>query len=818
MIKKPDPQALILQGVRVLEIGQGAALAYAGKLFADFGAEVIKVESPQGDPWRSMPPLLPVKSNKKESALFAWLNTNKRSVCADLDDGQDWDFVQKLAQGCDVVLDARALSDGLICLENPVWNAEDSKVKPPHQIIFTWFGESGPYKDYMANYATCRAMSGAIHGSGPKEGPPHAPHELQTGIAAGLCAFSLGLAAWLGRDQGSRRYVLSVHEIAFSTVEMELGLVQDGRHAPRLGVNRFCTTHPASVLKTADGWIGIFTNTLAQWQGLCHAIGRPDMADDPRFSTGQSRMDHADEIDGVLAASFLAKTAQQWFELLTQYKHPAVVVPTMEQLLQQKVHRERHAFVPVNFADTVFEAPVLPQRLHEAGPLLGGQAPFLGADTVYYQKHVKSLKQNQTLACRQTDDALPLSGLRVVDLTMGWAGPYASRALADLGAEVVKVESVTYPDWWRGVNYTDEFYQERLYEKSSHFTIMNRNKYGITLDLTQAEGKKILLDLVQHADAVVENYSAQVLVNLGLDYNELSKVNPKLIMLSMPAFGLYNAWSNTRAYGGTLEQASGLPIYTGHADQMPAMTSYAYGDPIGGFNAAAALLLGLLLKREKNQGIHINMSQVEGMLPLTAPFLIEQSLYGQVAQRQGNAHPCYAPHGYYACCEEDTWIVISVMNTTQWHVLCLLMGKEEWLSTGLYDEVSARQKYSSILDEQISQWTSNYEAEVLLVMLQEKGVTAGVVHSIPRLLKNEHLWERGFWQLQHRDYKDQPYISSSSVYRLNGQPMPIWAVAPTLGQHTRDVLSRWLQLSPSQLEELEQKEIIGTQAKPKKRA
>ncbi|MGN5477095.1 CoA transferase [Cupriavidus basilensis] len=143
---------------------------------------------------------------------------------------------------------------------------------------------------------------------------------------------------------------------------------------------------------------------------------------------------------------------------------------------------------------------------------------------------------------------------------MGWAGPLASRTLADFGAEIIKVESTGYPDWWRGANFTEEFYRDRLYEKNSNFNLMNRNKLGITLDLTRPEGKQLLLDLVARADAVIENYSAEVLPKLGLDYEALRAVNERLVMVSMPAFGLGNAWSNTRAYGGTLEQASGLPL------------------------------------------------------------------------------------------------------------------------------------------------------------------------------------------------------------------------------------------------------------------
>jgi crotonobetainyl-CoA:carnitine CoA-transferase CaiB-like acyl-CoA transferase len=807
---------LALRGVRVLEVGSGAALAYAGKLCADFGAEVIKVEPPQGDAWRQMPPLVrPCPAMEPESALFAWLNTHKRSATADDALPADRAWLGELARSCDIVLDARALSQGPAVLQQPLWRLGDAAADDgsiPMGVDFTWFGDSGPYKDFVATDATCRALAGAVHGSGPVEGPPHMPHDVHTGIVAGLGAFAVTVAAWLGRAHGSRRYVLSVHEAAFSVVEMEAGMVQDGRHAPRLGVNRFGTTHPASILRTSDGWIGIFSNTLAQWAGLCEAIGRPELGRDPRFSTGADRMAHADLIDALLAEAFPSRSTQEWFELLTRHKHPAVIVPTMAQLLQQAVHRERKAFVPVELGEAGFEAPILPQRLDEAGPLAGGRAPLLGADTAHYRG--PGLQHTAQRARPAPKAALPLEGRRVLDLTMGWAGPFASRMLADLGAEVIKVESATYPDWWRGTNYTEEFYRDRLYEKNANFNLLNRNKFGITLDLTQAEGRRLLCELVRGADAVVENYSAEVLPKLGLDYAALSRVNPRLVMLSMPAFGLGNAWSNTRAYGGTLEQASGLPLYTGHADGPPAMTSYAYGDPMGGFNASAALLLGLLVQQATGRGRHINLSQVEGMLPLTAPFLIEQSLTGRVSERQGNRHGVHAPHGCYPCAGHDAWVVVSVATDAQWQALCRVLGRADWAADPGLAHAAGRRARQAELDAGIAQWSRSRSDDAAMQALQQAGVPAGAVRTLGQLLQDGHLWARGFWRRVDRPHVGS-FTSSSSIFRLAGEPMPMPRVAPTLGEHNHEVLQRLLRLPPEQLRMLEARGVIGTQARAK---
>lgn len=812
----PDAAQLALRGVRVLEVGAGPALAYAGKLFADFGAEVIKVESPEGDPWRLMPPMVSIPTaSQPESALFAWLNTNKRSVTADAASSADGAWLTRLAQTCDVILDARALSHGPDILAAPLWRqaSGETPAHVPIEVALSWFGESGPYSEYAGTEAVCRALAGAVHGSGPVAGPPHMPHDVQTAIVTGLTAFSAAVAALIGADQGSRRYVLSVHEAVFSVVEMEAGMVQDGRHPlRRLGVNRFCGTHPAGIYETAEGWIGIFTHTLPQWKALCQAIGRADLASDPRFSNGPDRMARADEIDAILIPAFRTRTAQQWFEILGEMKHPTVLVPTMAELLGQAVHRERGAFVPVDVGGVSFEGPVVPLRLDEAGPLPGGKVAAKGADDAHYRS--TGLEHHPVRQRKRAGDARrPLEGVRVVDLTMGWAGPLASRTLADFGAEVIKVESTGYPDWWRGANFTEEFYRDRLYEKNSNFNLMNRNKLGITLDLTRPEGKALLLQLVEGADAVIENYSAEVLPKLGLDYEALRARNERLVMVSMPAFGIGNAWSNTRAYGGTLEQASGLPLYTGHPEGPPAMTSYAYGDPIGGLNAGAAMLLALFAQQATGKGRHLNLSQVEAMLPMAAPFILEQSIAGAVAPRQGNGHPVNAPHGCFQCAGDDAWLVLSVTDA-QWPALCAAIGRPDLAADPRLRQAEGRRRQQDHIDAAIRAWCGVRDADAAMQFLQLDGVPAGVVRPMWQVLEDPHLRARGFWQRVERAHVGT-YLANAPWFRIAEHPETIRAVAPTLGQHTAEVLGRVLGLDPEQIADLERRGITGTAAKPK---
>lgn len=812
MIKHEPNSQLALAGLRILEIGTGAALAYAGKLFADFGAEVVKVEDPDGDALRTVPPLLTSSDHEAQSALNAWLNTNKRSVTLDGECFKEQVWLSRLAKTCDVILDARALSEGIEVLKRPVYGESEAAnaESVPIEVYLTWFGESGPYSKFVGTTAVCRALAGAVYGSGAVEGPPHLPHDVQTGIVAGIGAFSSAISALLGESDGSRRYVLSIHEVAFSVIEMEAGMVQDGRHPKaRLGVNRFCTTHPGGIYKAKEGWIGIFAHTGPQWAALCAAVGHPEHALDPRFMSGPTRIKHADEIDEFLIPALLAKTAKEWFEELGKAKFPAVVVPTMDELLQQQVHRDRGAFVPVKSGASQFEGVIVPFPLGDAGPLPGGAAPIKGADNQFYR--TDEALASRVHRIRAEVGVPPLRKIRVIDLTMGWAGPLAARTLADFGAEVIKVEGTQYPDWWRGTHYTEEFYNERLYEKNSNFALMNRNKLGITLDLTRQEGRAVLLDLVKTADIVIENYSTEVLPKLGLDYAALSKVNDRLVMVSMPAFGGGNEWSTTRAYGGTLEQASGLPHHTGFPQNPPSLTSYAYGDPIGGWNGGAAALLSLLVQARTGKGRHVNLSQVECMLPMAAPFILEQSVCGKTTPRNGNVHPIFSPHGVYQCAGNDEWVVLSVSNETQWKTLINVIDAHH-LGTDLsLNQVEGRRLQRQQIDVHINTWCKQRSADSAMRELQMAGIGAGVVKPVWHVLDDPHFNDRGFFKKIPRAYLGE-YLTTTPWFRETVAPTEVVRPAPTLGEHSREVFARVLGMTREQQQALEDCGITGTLA------
>jgi crotonobetainyl-CoA:carnitine CoA-transferase CaiB-like acyl-CoA transferase len=574
----------------------------------------------------------------------------------------------------------------------------------------------------------------------------------------------------------------------------------------RHGVNRFAPTSPLGVYRCREGWIGVTIVTPAQFRSFCDMIGSPELGHDPRFVVGFDRLRHTDALEAIFAPRLLERSAEEWFAEALARRLPLAIVPDMAMLLRNPVHRARDAFGMVRLGQARFEGPTLPQRLTRTPPLAGGTAPFAG-------EHAAPPPRSPRLSTAAQPGTLPLAGLRVVDLSMGWAGPLCTRQLADLGAEVIKVEAIQYPDWWRGVDPRPAFFAERRYEQDMRFAVLNRNKLGITLDLASAEGAALLRQLVRQADAVVENYAREVLPKLGLDYPVLARERPDLVMVSMPAFGAEGPWRDARAYGSTLEHASGLPSVSGEPDWPPTTNHIAHGDPIGGLNAAAAALAALLHRQRTGEGQHIDLAQVECMFPLAAPWILAQSTTGSPGPRWGNRHPGQVPHGCFPCAGEG-WVAVAVADDAAWARLCGVIGREDLAADPALATAAGRRGREADLAAAIAAWTRGREAGAAMLGLQAAGIAAGALPWPSALKRDPHLAARGFWQVTERPHLG-PHEQPSAPFREAGRgPYPVRRAAPTLGQDNAAVLGGLLGLSPAELARLAEAGVIGTEAIP----
>ena len=413
----------------------------------------------------------------------------------------------------------------------------------------------------------------------------------------------------------------------------------------------------------------------------------------------------------------------------------------------------------------------------------------------------------------------PLAGVRVVDLSVIWAGPYATRLLADLGAEVIKVEALGFYDIQRGpvaptrghinLNYPDGDPGEEPWNRSAWFNTLHVNKMGVTLDLREESGRDLLLRLTAVSDVIIENFRYGVREEkLGLSYRVLREARPDVILASMPAFGNSGPWRGYAQYGIGQEMLAGFPSMTGHSPDQPAKSGINHGDPITGIHAAGAILAALLRRRRTGQGAFIDLSQQESTINFMGEHILGYQMTGETPVPAGNSHPAMAPHGAFPCQGEDRWLTIAVADDAQWQALCRCMGRHDLAQQPDYADAASRWLNRDALAPIIGQWTQGQDAKALADRLQEAGVAAAPVNSPRELFQDPHYQARGFFTLvDHPSAGPRHY--PGFPFRLSKSEVEVRRPAPTLGQHNQQVLGSLLGLTEGEMGELERTGIIG---------
>jgi len=405
-----------------------------------------------------------------------------------------------------------------------------------------------------------------------------------------------------------------------------------------------------------------------------------------------------------------------------------------------------------------------------------------------------------------------LAGVRVLDLGIYWGGPYAGKLLADMGAEVIKVEGPRRPDLLRiearGL-YPDREPGEHPWNRSGMINERNRNKLGITLDLAKPAGIALFKELVKISDVVIENFSARVMPSLGLGFETLSTVNPQVVMVSVTSQGLSGPEKDYISFGNTLEQTGGLAAITGYPDRASEYSSGAYPDPIGGLFAVAGAIAGLRQRRLTGLGVHVEVSQREAVTHFLGEVILDYSMNKRIHGPIGNRHPFLAPHGCYRCQGDDRWVTIAAGSEEEWQALCRTIGREDLIHDPRFAEVHVRYEHQDELDSAIEAWTQtmdNYEA---MHLLQRSGVTAHAVARVSEVMKDPHLLARGFFETSpHPEAGTHQYYSRP--WQFSRTPGATYLPAPCFGEHNHKVLGELLGLNEEEVRELEEHGIIGT--------
>jgi crotonobetainyl-CoA:carnitine CoA-transferase CaiB-like acyl-CoA transferase len=407
-----------------------------------------------------------------------------------------------------------------------------------------------------------------------------------------------------------------------------------------------------------------------------------------------------------------------------------------------------------------------------------------------------------------------LSDLRVLDLSMGWAGPFVSFLLAELGAEVIKVEGRRRFDWWRGphpndaARNADGTINVSSHEQAPVFNSVNRHKRGITLDLTARDGRGALLDLVRISDLLIENFTPHAMAGLELDYPVLAAVNPQIVMLSMPAFGSTGPERDYIGYGMTIEAMAGMTALAGYENGPPHMLANAYGDPVSGLNGAVAALVALRQCRRTGCGSHVEVAQVEGFIPMVAGALLDRQMNGRDGRRHGNRHPSMAPHNVYPCKGDDAWVSIAVGSDRDWAALCGAIGCPALIHDTRFADVVSRKRNEDLLDPMLSAWTLDRSRDEAVATLRSAGVPVAPVQTSADLIADAQLAARAFFSVVDRaEVGAHPYPGLPFSLQPASTPDP--CPAPQLGEDSRMVLTALLAVTEGWYEALSAAGVTG---------
>jgi crotonobetainyl-CoA:carnitine CoA-transferase CaiB-like acyl-CoA transferase len=800
--------------VRVLDLADLAG-AFAGRLLVGLGAEVIRIEPPGGDPLRASDPL-----------AFAHWHAGKRSVTLDLATPRGLERVRRLAATADVVLDSGpprrldALGAG--------WTAL-AAVNPALVLVsITPFGADGPRAAWRATSLVLSALGGMAWLSGPPDGPPlDAPREQAYQLAGAVGAIGALLGLRARRRTGRGQLVeVAVQEVVAATLEYgTLRYVHEGVVHRRTG-NRYPHV-PHGVFPSRDGHVaGGFGGSPRMWDGLLAWMQEAGAARDlgeARFGDEPTRLAARQHIFAAIEAFTAGFTKEAFHREAQRRRLPWAPVARAEDLLASPQLRARGFFVavevdgrPLEDVGFAFGFPEgrRPTRLVVPAPgEADAECPAAGAGEGPTQAGVR------TRAGEASTPASPpgargagaasgggwgaLAGTRVLDLTWVLAGPYATKLLADHGADVIKVESRHRPDPSRlsaALHLSRD--PARHPDTSGYFNNFNRNKRSITLHLGRPEGLALLRRLAAASDVVIENFSARVLAGWGLDYAALAALRPGLVLVSMAGMGQTGPWRDQVTYADAVQALSGIAAETGLPGAAPLGLTFGLGDMIAGYHAALATLAALEWRDATGQGQHVDLSQVEAVASHLGTAVLEAGAGKGSRGPQGNRHPTMAPHGIFPCRGEDRWVAIAVPGDDEWRALCAVLGQPAAASDPRFTTALGRKEHEAACEALVACWTRGEDRDTLVARLQAAGVPAGAVQDGRNLVEGDpQLRARGFY-VPVRHPAAGVFLHEGVVPRLGTTPGTIARPAPRLGEHTREVLREVLRLDDDEIARL----------------
>ncbi len=783
--------ASALDGLLVVDMTSGVNGAYATKLLANLGARVIVVEPPEGNPLRFRPLLADadLPGDKAYGVIWAHLAGGKESLQPDHDVAVD--VVGGLLNAADILLvDGTSPYEAVLPAVRP-----ESLV----EVDLSPFGRSGSYSGWRGSDIATWAMGGYMYFTGEKSREPLMLPGSQAELhAACHAAFSALVGVWERRRSGWGQQI-EVTDLE-SALSAHAWLISSWAACGQL-MDR--DTH--DLIRCADGWI--YLMTMAPNPNIFLVIDKPELMAEEIAIDLEQWADNVPQISAMFGEWARDKTRVEIAEKAQGLRVACTPVFDAEALYGDAHTTTRNfwetgddewatdpAGAPLRFPGQPFQLSASPSSRAGSAPALGAQS-----DAITDEFRARPLPARPAQPPQQ--DAA-LRGVKVVEVTANWAGPIAGRHLGDLGAEVVKVEWAAKPAtrglFWPGPELD---LQRQGYNRAMYFNLLNRNKRDVVIDLSDDRGKEIFKDLIRDADVLIENNSARVMPNLGLGWEDLKAVNPRLIMVSMSGYGATGPNKDWVAYGSNIETTSGLTALTGYEPEGPRYrTTLFYADPVSGIHGAVAIMAALEYRRRTGEGQWIDISLNETGAAFCLESMLEYQVSGTIRPPMTNRDPRFAPQGAYPAAGIDKWVAISVQDDDDWLALCDVMGRSDLAEDPELAELSGRWARHDAIDAAIRDWTATLEQHEVAWALQRVGVSAAPVFANWQILPDPHLHERGFYiDVEHPVVGVYPY--ASWPWQFSRTPAEIRRAAPVFAEHNRDILSD-LGLAESEIDDL----------------
>jgi crotonobetainyl-CoA:carnitine CoA-transferase CaiB-like acyl-CoA transferase len=837
------PGVMPLDGVRVIDLTWYNAGPFCTRVLADYGADVIKVEPTGGDPARLLPPHFKDKPGLERSGLFLFLNTNKRSAVLDLKSKKGHDSLLELVRDADAVVEN--FSPGT--MERLGLGYEALRAVNPRVVLtsITNFGQDGPYRDWQGMDLTLYAMGGPMYASGEQSHEPLKVAGRQTSFYTGIVgALATMVAMRAAGESGQGEHVdISIFETATHSIDLRLARLMTyqftGRYSTRPPL---ASNIGGGVVPCADGWYMLGAGAT-RLDAICDMMGQPELLDLPEYKTLAARVQpgRAEEFMAHLLPWTMAHTKKEILAASIEHGVMGGPINTIADMLEDPNFVERQFFQQIDHPTTgpltypgyhfQLRRPDEPMPPRRRAPLLGEHTDEVLAEA---RERAAAPPPASPAEPARPRSRLPLEGVRILDFTVVLAGPYSTMQLADWGAEVIRVESLQHfapstrgqlarppqemidalANGPAGTGYADGPIDYRAWNRAAAFNAHGRGKLSMTVDLGRPEGQQVFERLIAMSDGLIENNLPPNIEKQGVTWDRLSKINPRLVMLRIPGFGIEGPYRSLRSMGHFMEAIAGHPAIRTYSELSPEYIPLGVpSDAASGMMAAFAFMCGLRYRDLTGDGLFMEQATAENFVPLIGDFVLDYTMNQRLWSQMGNDHMWLAPHNVYRCRGGDQWVTLAVRNEEDWRALCGVLYHKDLLTDPRFDTNEHRYEHRRELDAIIGEWASHRDARWIMQRLQAECVPAGLVMNEADAFEDRHLQARGFFQpITHPETGTQLHVARA--WRTSADRPHAPRHAPLLGEDNEYVYKQLLGFSDEEYRHFEEIGHIGMEYDP----